>query len=556
MAAFISTLCAAGAAQAQARGFGVERFEPSERGSEWFTLDSLDLRGHLRPAAGGVASWAYRPFVLYDPDGSVRSAIVEHQIVVHLGGSLVLWDRLRLGANLPLQAYATGTSGTLAGVTYPAPSADQSIGDLRLSGDARLFGKYGDVITGALGLAVWLPTGSAGAYAGDGNVRLMPRAQVAGDVGDFAYAARLGFQYRDRTGTLGGAPIGSEFAYAASFGRRFLGRKLLVGPELYGSSVTAGGDFFGKRTSPIEAILGGHYSWGDLRAGAGVGAGLSRGFGSPTVRVIASLEWVPRPEAAPPVVGDRDGDGVPDDVDVCPDVPGVRSADPRLNGCPADRDRDGVPDNLDACPDVPGVRSDDRAKNGCPADRDGDGVPDQVDACPTQPGVKTDDPATNGCPPDNDRDKDGIPNAEDACPNQAGQRDQDPNKNGCPKAFVQGNVIKIVEPVKFKTGSAEILPGPDGESVLLGVLAVLNDHPEIKKVRVEGHTDNRGVPAKNKKLSAARAASVVKWLVGHGVDPARLASAGFGQELPVDTNATDEGRQNNRRVEFHIEEKP
>jgi OmpA-OmpF porin, OOP family len=92
--------------------------------------------------------------------------------------------------------------------------------------------------------------------------------------------------------------------------------------------------------------------------------------------------------------------------------------------------------------------------------------------------------------------------------------------------------------------------------VLLGVLAVLNEHPEIKKVRVEGHTDSRGIPAKNKALSAARAASVVKWLVGHGIESARLASAGFGQELPVDTNDTDAGRQNNRRVEFHIEEKP
>ncbi|MCU0687834.1 MAG: hypothetical protein MUF34_37260, partial [Polyangiaceae bacterium] len=209
-------------AQSTETGFGVDRFDPSERGSEWFALDSLDLRGHQRFAAGGVASWAYKPFVLYDGDGEVRNAIVEHQIVLHAGASLVLWNRLRVGANLPLQMYATGESGTLGGTTYPAPSADQSVGDLRLSGDVRLFGEYGDVITGALGLAVALPTGSSGAYAGDGNVRFTPRAQVAGDVGDFAYAAKLGYQYRDRRDTLGGAPIGSEFVYGLSGGVRLL----------------------------------------------------------------------------------------------------------------------------------------------------------------------------------------------------------------------------------------------------------------------------------------------------------------------------------------------
>ncbi|HEU4536135.1 MAG TPA: hypothetical protein VFS00_18550, partial [Polyangiaceae bacterium] len=251
VAAFLGTFCAANALRAQTTetGFGVDRFDPSERGSEWFALDTLDLRGHGRFAAGGVASWAYKPFVLYDGDGDVRSKIVEHQLVLHAGASVVLWNRLRVGANLPIQLYATGEAGTLGGTTYPAPSSDQSVGDLRLSGDVRVFGEYGEAITGALGVSVALPTGSAGAYAGDGNVRFTPRALVAGDVGDFAYAAKLGYQYRDRSDTLGGAPIGSEFVFAVAGGVRLLDRKLLIGPEVFGSSVTAGGDFLGKRTS-------------------------------------------------------------------------------------------------------------------------------------------------------------------------------------------------------------------------------------------------------------------------------------------------------------------
>ena len=57
----------------------------------------------------------------------------------------------------------------------------------------------------------------------------------------------------------------------------------------------------------------------------------------------------------------------------------------------------------------------------------------------------------------------------------------------------------------------------------------------------------------NKKLSGARAASVVTWLTKHGVDAGRLESIGFGAESPIDVNDTDAGRQNNRRVEFHIQ---
>jgi outer membrane protein OmpA-like peptidoglycan-associated protein len=71
-------------------------------------------------------------------------------------------------------------------------------------------------------------------------------------------------------------------------------------------------------------------------------------------------------------------------------------------------------------------------------------------------------------------------------------------------------------------------------------------------VSIEGHTDNRGTAAYNMGLSARRAASVVEWLVQHGVDASRLTSIGYGLTRPLDSNETDMGRRNNRRVEFHI----
>jgi len=230
-------------------------------------------------------------------------------------------------------------------------------------------------------------------------------------------------------------------------------------------------------------------------------------------------------------------------------VAGVRSDDPKKNGCPSDRDGDGVFDLVDACPDVAGVKSDDPKKNGCPLDRDGDAIPDDKDACPDIPGEPSDDPLRNGCPPD--RDGDGIYDKEDACPDAPGPADPDPKKSGCPLARIEDGQIKIVEQVKFKFNSAEILR--DSDPTLLAVATTLKDHPEITTVRVEGHTDNKGNAATNMMLSQKRADAVVKWLTSYGIDKKRFQAKGFGMTRPIDTNATEEGRQNNRRVEFHID---
>jgi outer membrane protein OmpA-like peptidoglycan-associated protein len=167
------------------------------------------------------------------------------------------------------------------------------------------------------------------------------------------------------------------------------------------------------------------------------------------------------------------------------------------------------------------------------------------------PGVKTDDPKTNGCPPD--RDKDGIIDAEDACPDVPGERTNDPKTNGCPPARIEKDEIKISHQVQFKFDSDVILP--ESDLVLSAVVGILKDHPELIRVRIEGHTDDKGSEAYNLRLSQKRAASVVKWLVKHGIAQARLTSKGFGRSRPIDRNDTEEGRAQNRRVELHIEKR-
>lgn len=508
--AFALLLAATRNAHAQsAPGFALGRYQPSERGSDWFVGESLDLRGRWRPAVGVVMDESYRSLVAYE-DGETRAVPVRHMFFGHVGASLVLASRVRVAASLPVLLFAEGETATVAGTTYEAPRRAQGIGDLRLGADVRIFGNYGDVVTGAVGVQLWTPTGSRDQYTSDGAVRLRGRAMIAGDVaGVFTYAAQLGAGWHARSERVVGGSIGSELGFVISAGARLVGRRMVVGPEVHGT--TAFSDPFGRLSTPLEALLGAHYDLHGVRLGAGVGTGLTRGLGAPALRALLSVEWAPNVAPAP---GSSPEQAVP------PAPPAAElAADPRPRPAPFDVDADGVPD-LD-------------------------------DACPTVAGLKEAEPGRIGCP-DPDPDHDGVLDVDDACPDVAGPGHVDPTRNGCPNAFVRGDRIQTLEPVMFAPGSAAIVPGSSAEEVLASILDVLRKHPEIPGLLVEGHTDDRGRAELNRSLSVARAAAIVRWFTDRGIEPQRLTSQGFGPDRPIDSNETEGGRRKNRRVEFHI----
>ncbi len=355
---------------------------------------------------------------------------------------------------------------------------------------------------------------------------------------------------------------GAQVAVTGSLAR--LALEVALGAEL---SVLDGYQVgpFVKYTQVVEPKVAGEVP-GDARI---VSVGLSASFGFPDTSVHVTDrdgDGVPDGEdACPDVAGplaadpkqngcppDTDGDGIADAQDACPNVPGPASEDPRQNGCPRDSDGEGVADAQDACPTVPGVATKNPATNGCPLDSDGDGIPDDKDGCPKRPGPARDDPAQNGCPIDSDGD--GIADDQDACPGEAGPRSADPKKNGCPdasvKAFVTRQRIVITERVYFDFNKHTVLPR--SYPVLKAVAEVLKRVPAISRLRIDGHADDVGSDQANQKISERRAQAVMAFLVKAGVDPKRLDSQGYGKTRPLVPGDTEQAREVNRRVEFVI----
>ncbi|MGE5784644.1 MAG: thrombospondin type 3 repeat-containing protein, partial [Myxococcales bacterium] len=456
-----ASLSASGAWAQTANGFALNRYQPSERGSDWFVTDSLDMRGSGRLALGAVFDWSHKPLAVYDSNGDYYRAPVKNQVYLHAGAALTLVDRVRFALNMPFLVSNFGTPATVDGIRYQTREKP-ALGDLRVGVDVRLFGEYGSAFTTALGLQLHIPTGNRESHASDGKARLVPRWLVAGDIGAFTYATMVSFDGRFQSAEFSGAAIGPELGLAASAGIRVADKKVVLGPEIWTSTVVSdkGDGVFGRRTTPVQLIVGGHARVSAFIIGAGFGPGLTRGVGTPDYRLLGSLTYFPEPpkKELPTPPTDRDGDGIADASDACPDTPGPENADKAKNGCPPppDRDEDGIIDAEDACPDEPGEASDDPKKNGCPKpkDRDKDGIIDEQDACPDEFGVKTEDPATNGCPKPKDTDGDGIIDDKDACINDPGPANDDPKKNGCPKVVVVAGEVKILERIEFQTGKA------------------------------------------------------------------------------------------------------
>ena len=170
-------------------------------------------------------------------------------------------------------------------------------------------------------------------------------------------------------------------------------------------------------------------------------------------------------------------------------------------------------------------------------DSDGDGVYDALDKCPNTPAGST--VGADGCPIEMDDDHDGVINSKDLCPNTPMGEKVD--ANGCP--------ITINLHVNFANDSAQI---PAEANPLLDKYAAFLKNNTNYSAKIVGYTDDRASMEYNKKLSQRRAQAVVDALIQRGVNPNQLTAIGMGELNPVASNATAEGRAQNRRIEAEL----
>ena len=164
---------------------------------------------------------------------------------------------------------------------------------------------------------------------------------------------------------------------------------------------------------------------------------------------------------------------------------------------------------------------------------------------PIPPAVPVKQPDAVACP---DRDNDEVADKVDHCPDVAGPV----NNWGCPmyeKVVVKRDKLELKEKLYFAWNQAVIQEA--SFPVLDDVARALKDNKGFR-VQVEGHTSSEGSDDHNQTLSEKRAEAVLSYLAEHGVERERLISKGFASSAPIDSNATPEGRENNRRVDFVV----
>ena len=362
-------------------------------------------------------------------------------------------------------------------------------------------------------------------FAGLGDLRLVPKLQILDDRDAVGLAAALEFRVPTHTGDFNGGARNVQAIPKIIFDHRFI-NGLRIGANA-GVAIREATDFFNVHAgSEFDYAVALGYRFGGIEGDTEIGAELAGGVGLSET----DAEEVPL-EVLPYISHDFDSEwqiiGGPG-IGILPGygTPTFRAfVGLRYTPTSHDADNDGIPDDEDKCPNVR---------------EDRDGIEDG-DGCPEE---------------DPDSDKDGVPDHEDSCPDAKETINGHDDEDGCPdsgdpRVIYEEGKFMILDAVHFEHGSSKIKS--ESHSLLDQVALTMKANSELKKIRVEGHTDDTGAADVNLRLSRERANSVRTYLVDKGVDPRRLSSEGYGEERPLEKGTTDEIRAKNRRVEFIVE---
>jgi outer membrane protein OmpA-like peptidoglycan-associated protein len=637
-ALFVGVAAPAKAQNFTSSSFGLQNFRPAIDSKGYITVNASQILGHLDFSIGLIGSYQREPMVLKLDDGTGRRFSVSDYITPQVQAAVGFFKWVELGVSLPIHIMFGSAGPPYMSASSPNNSnsltfGGQFVGDVGIHPKVRFLNTSKYPVGLALVASIYAPSGDAKKFLGEGQVTIRPELILDKEFGysrRFRMALNVGALIRpekrtftDKGVTLMNDPSvngGGSFCQPAALTpvpgmagmftapapgdpacgtglSRSLGTQMTVSLGISGAVVPQRFDLLAEvfsyidvtgeasRASPVDFVAGAKvYLASKSYFLIGAGAGLNPNqTGGPIARAFLGFIFEPS-------IGDRDGDGIKDDVDKCPDEPEDIDDFEDSDGCPdPDNDRDGIPDKLDKCPNEPETKNGFEDEDGCPdkldLDRDGDGIPDSVDKCPDDPEDKDGFEDEDGCP-DPDNDKDGIPDVDDLCPNEPEDKDGFEDQDGCPdpdndkdrildkddkcpnepetyngfqdedgcpdkgRVIVRRGKLEILDKIYFETAKAIIKP--ISFPILDAITGTLKNSPEILLLEVQGHADERGDDDYNMDLTEQRAASVKKYLIDHGVAAERLQSHGYGETKPVCNQHNEKCWSQNRRVEFVI----
>jgi OOP family OmpA-OmpF porin len=593
-------------------------FRPAMDSKGFLTLNASQILAPKDFSFGLVTTWARRPL---DFAAGANTFRVENLITPSFQGAVGLFQLrqvgLELGVVLPI--------GVMSGRARPDDPKDpmttnddvnfafdaQGLGDIVIHPKLRLANASRNKWGISLLPSIVLPTGDKNHFLGEGKVIFQPSAAIdveLGKPGTFRIGINGGLRMRGAQAQFIDNP--ASFTHQVGGAAANTNHGIQVGKELLGGLGLSWGvvpqrfdivgefySFIGLDSNKLEngasskmkpggEVIAGiklylaRNSFFELGGGWGV---LPTSYGTTKGRLFVGFIFEPS-------IGDRDGDGYKDDVDLCPDDPEDFDDFEDEDGCPEpDNDKDGILDIDDKCPNDPETYNGFQDDDGCPdnlnADRDGDGIPDDVDKCPDDPEDKDGFEDEDGCP-DPDNDKDGILDVDDLCPNDPEDKDGFEDKDGCPdpdndkdrildvndkcpndpetyngfqdddgcpdqgRIRVTKTKLEILDKIYFETDKTEIKPV--SFPLLDAIASTIKGNPQIQLIEIQGHADERGSDDHNMELTDGRAHSVMRALEERGVNPGTLRAKGYGETKPICTGHNEDCWSKNRRVEFII----
>ncbi len=497
---------------------GIDRMRLATDRAGVLSIESGRVLPHREAVGATWIGYANDPLVLHRLGDDRRVAsLVGDRSGGAVSAAVGILDRAQLAIEIPVVFNQSRQSGAVT----PRSVDAFGFGSMRLVPKVPLLeaGRHGIDLAVLAGVNV--PLG-AHDFVGS-ELTLQPEIAASRSFREVRLAGNVGATLRDEA-TLLDVKMGNELSaqLGAAYDLNARWRLPLEAGLVLAAAVSASNPF--GRSDETSMELRGYGAFDPapaVRLLAGGGAGLQNGWGTPDWRIFAGaqLGFARRPVPAIVPVG----------FAAAPEAAAPVAAAP-IAAAPVDT----APVAVEAAQPVLVAL----------LDADGDGIGDADDRCPAAVG-----PAENGGCPDEDRDGDGLVDRKDECPDLAGPAEH----GGCrPQAAVKlvGDRIRFDGTVHFDVAS-HVIQRRSAE-LLDGIATVIKAHPEIARIRVEGHTDSHGGAAYNKALSERRAKSVVRGLVARGVSAETLSAVGFGLERPIADNATHEGRSKNRRVEIHV----